>query len=155
MRDMNKIKKYCNIAKNYDLFFESVDNFNRRYYSRLEDYYDEIERRVPKINEFREGAMRTYSTLVKNLQKYIIAGYDYNDDYRSIYENFEVNFVVYVFNIHRKWHHKIPTYREFINDLCSKLHWEEFVKMNHLTGEVEYDDDVSKALEKELGNFEY
>ena len=71
MRDMNKIKKYCNIEKIYDLFFESVDNFNRRDYSRLEDYYDEIERRVPKMNEFREGGNASLLNSSKKFAKNI------------------------------------------------------------------------------------
>lgn len=154
MRDMNKLKKYCNIEKMYDLFFESVDDFNRKDYSRLEDYYDEIERRVPKMNEFRERAMQAYSTLVKNLQKFIIAGYDYNEKYRATYDAY-FNFSLYVFNTFRRTHYKIPTYREYITDLCSQGKWDEFIDANHLNGEVEYDQDVRDGLVKEWGNFEY
>ena len=138
----------------YDVFFEWVSDFRSKDYGHFEEY-DDDDRRVPRMDEFRSYAMATYSGLVHNLQKYIIAGYDYDSDYRRTYENFELNFVTYVFNIHRKWHHKIPTYREFINDLRSRLQWEEFIKMNHLTGDIEYDDDVDAELAKELGNFEY
>lgn len=152
MKIDEEAKKKCNLAKMELLFFS--DEPWRIKYKNAEEYTEYGHGYPPSIDSFRINAMSIYSKLVRDLQKFIIAGYDYNEKYRATYDAY-FNFSLYVFNTFRRTHYKIPTYREYITDLCSQEKWDEFINANHLNGEVEYDQDVRDGLVKEWGNFEY